>query len=74
MATTIEKLATDFAAFQADFGVFVTNVQTALAELAAGTLSSAQQASVETIDSGLAAMDAAVKGITFPTPPAPPVG
>ena len=66
MATTIDQLKADFTTFQTDFSAFVTNVQAALAKLAAGGLTTEQQAAVDTVDTGMAAMDAAVKGIVFP--------
>lgn len=66
MAETIEQLATDFGAFQADFTTFVASVNSALAKISAGGVTPAQQAILDNVGSGLQAMDATVKGISFP--------
>jgi hypothetical protein len=63
---TIDQLAADFATLQTDFSAFVVNVQTALANIAAGGVTAAQQAELDTVDAGLTAMDSTVKGIAFP--------
>ena len=63
---TLDQLNAAFTAFQTDFTGFVTNVQAALAKLAAGGLTTDQQAEVDSITTGLTAMDSTVKGITFP--------
>ncbi len=70
MANTIEKLAADFVVFQGDFAGFVANVKAALEVIATGGLTPEQQAAVDGIDSAVAGMDEAIKGISFPAPPA----
>ena len=59
----LTKFQSDFTAFQADFTGFVTNVKAVLATLAVGAT---EQATIDALDTQLEAMDATVKGITFP--------
>ena len=66
MADIISQLSTDFSAFQTDFAAFVVNVQAALAKLAAGGLTQDQINTVTGIDTAVQALDATVKGISFP--------
>jgi hypothetical protein len=78
---TIDQIASDFSAFQTtftkfstDFATFVTETQATLAQLAAaGGITSAQQAELNTVDTGLtqastsvANMDSQIQAITFP--------
>jgi hypothetical protein len=67
MSPTIDQLAADFATFQSAFTTFVTNVQTSLANILAGGVTPAQQAELDSIDSGFTSMEATIAGITFPS-------